>query len=83
MARDLTSEENFAAYVLELKKRNHSFTPAKIADKLQSDEVHSELNRAALRVKIWRILRRGTAKRKQRTGNVKTVRTELLQMIKS
>lgn len=75
MATDLTEEEDFASLVLSLKKRNPSWKGADIAAAVSSYEKKPKLKRDALRRKINRILKRGTAKRKIHI-RVKTVRTE-------
>ena len=75
MTSELTPDEKFATLVLELKRRNPSFTAANIADELESHEIPPTSTRAVLRKKISRILLRGTTKRKKRVG-IRTVRTQ-------
>src|SRR5688572_12324310 len=75
MATDLNDEESFAALVLELNKRNPTWTAAAIATKAEPYEEKPNLNRNSLRWKINKILKRKTAKK--RTGiREKKVRTE-------
>ena len=52
MATDLNEEERFAAFVLELKERNPTWTPAAIAAEVSSYETTQNLNRNSLRWKI-------------------------------
>ena len=78
MTQDLNDQQIFRHNVLSLKKSNPSWTPAKIADEFQKYEVPPTLSRKALRLKIKRILDRGTIKDKPCSGRKRTVATKEL-----
>jgi hypothetical protein len=75
MTATLTEQEKFRAFVIDLKNKNPTWTPARIATELESYEVKPVIPRTALRWKINSILKRGTIKDKTRSGAPRTVRT--------
>ena len=81
MENDLSENEQFRCLVLQLKKRNPSWTPAAIANELQSHEIPEKLNRATWRRKINRVLERGTIKDTQGQGAKRTIVTKNLKKL--
>ena len=79
MSNEDTLEEQFRGLVVSMKKMNHTWRVANIADEVKSYEKPPSLHRHALRRKINRILERGTIKDKSRCGAPRTVRTEELK----
>jgi hypothetical protein len=72
----ISLEEQFRGLVLSLKEMNPTCMACDIANEVQSYENPRRLRRDVLRIKINRILQRGTMKDKTRCGAPRTVRTK-------